>query len=327
MKAITIERTGGPEVLYLTEVPKPEPQAGQVLVKIAASGINFIDVYYRNGHYKAPHFPFTPGMEAAGIVESVGTGVTAFKPGDHVAYPSAMGSYSEYAVVPADRLVHVPDGISLRDAAALMLQGMTAHYLVNSTFPLTAGQTALVQAGAGGVGLLLTQLAKAKGATVITTVSSEEKARLSKGAGADHVIDYAREDFAARAREITGGKGVDVVYDSVGKTTFEKSLDSLRPRGMLALFGASSGPVPPFDLQVLAAKGSLFLTRPSLANYIATRDELEWRARDLFALVLEGKLKLRTEHEYPLADAARAHADLENRATTGKLLLVPSRPA
>ncbi len=327
MKAITVERPGGPEVLHLSEVPKPEPQAGQVLVKIAASGINYIDVYYRNGHYKAPHLPFTPGMEAAGIVERVGTGVNAFKPGDRVAYPSAMGSYAEYAVVPADRLVHVPDGVSLRDAAALMLQGMTAHYLVNSTFPLAAGQTALVQAGAGGVGLLLTQLAEAKGATVIATVSNDEKARLSKGAGADHVIDYTQEDFAARAREITGGKGVDVVYDSVGKTTFEKSLDSLRPRGMLALFGASSGPVPPFDLQVLAAKGSLFLTRPSLANYIATREELDWRARDLFALVLDGKLKLRTEHEYPLADAARAHADLENRATTGKLLLVPSNSA
>ena len=327
MKAITVEGTGGPEVLHLADVAKPEPQAGQVLVKIAACGINYIDVYYRNGHYKAPQLPFTPGMEAAGVVESVGPGVTAFKPGDHVAYPQAMGAYAEYAVVPAEKLVPVPAGVSLRDAAALMLQGMTAHYLVNSTFALGAGQTALIQAGAGGVGLLLTQLAKAKGATVIATVSNAEKAKLSKEAGADHVVNYTSEDFAARAREITGGKGVDVVYDSVGKTTFEKSLDSLKPRGLLALFGASSGPVPPFDLQVLAAKGSLFLTRPSLGNYIATRDELEWRARDLFALVLDGKLRLRTEHEYPLADAARAHADLEGRATTGKLLLVPPASA
>lgn len=327
MKAITVERPGGPEVLHLAEVPKPEPQAGQVLVKIVASGVNYIDVYFRNGHYKAPHLPFTPGMEAAGIVESVGPGVTAFKPGDHVAYPSALGAYAEYAVVPDEKLAHVPAGVSLRDAATLMLQGMTAHYLVNSTFPLAPKATALVQAGAGGVGLLLTQLAKAKGATVITTVSTAEKARLSKEAGADHVIDYTKEDFAARTREFTGGKGVDVVYDSVGKTTFEKSLDSLRPRGMLVLFGASSGPVPAFDPQVLAAKGSLFLTRPTLVNYIATREDLEWRARDLFVLVLEGKLKLRAEHEYPLADAARAHSELEGRVTTGKLLLVPAGSA
>jgi NADPH2:quinone reductase len=324
MKAITVERPGGPDVLHFSEVPKPEPQAGQVLVKIAASGINYIDVYYRNGQYKAPHFPFTPGMEAAGVVDSVGPNVSEFKRGDHVAYAQSMGSYAEYAVVPAEKLVHVPDGVSLRDAAALMLQGMTAHYLVNSTFALGAGQTALIQAGAGGVGLLLTQLAKAKGATVISTVSTDAKAELSKGAGADHVIKYTERDFAAHTRELTGGKGVDVVYDSVGKTTFEKSLDVLRPRGLLALFGASSGPVPPFNLQELAAKGSLFVTRPTLANYIGTREDLEWRARDLFALVLAGKLKLRAEHEYPLSDATRAHSELEGRMTTGKLLLVPA---
>jgi NADPH2:quinone reductase len=245
------------------------------------------------------------------------------KRGDRVAYAGTLGSYAEYAAVPAATLVPVPEGVALRDAAALMLQGMTAHYLVNSTFALQAGQTALVHAGAGGVGLLLTQLAKAKGATVITTVSTAEKAELSKGAGADHTIDYTGEDFAAEARRLTNGAGVDVVYDSVGLTTWEKSLDALRPRGYFVLYGASSGQVPPFNLQLLAQKGSLFATRPSLANYIAAPDELRSRASDLFAAVLGGALHLRAEHTYALADARRAHEDLEARKTTGKLLLIP----
>jgi len=322
MKAIAIDRNGGPEVLEVRDVEVPSPKRGEALVHLEASGVNFIDVYFRTGTYKAPGFPLVIGQEGAGTVESVGEDVTSVRPGDRVAYAGVLGSYAEYAAVPADRLVVVPAEVSLRDAAALMLQGMTAHYLVNSTFPLQAGQTALVQAGAGGVGLLLTQLAKAKGATVLTTVSSEAKAELSRRAGADLVIDYTREDFAKAARDATSGKGVDVVYDSVGKTTWEKSLDALRPRGYFVLFGGSSGQVPPFDLQVLNQKGGLFVTRPSLGQYIATREELEWRARDLFDAVRNGALSLRVEHLYPLADATRAHQDLEARKTTGKLLLL-----
>ena len=322
MKAIAIDRNGGPEVLEVRDVEVPSPKRGEALVHLEASGVNFIDVYFRTGTYKAPGFPLVIGQEGAGTVESGGEDVTSVRPGDRVAYAGVLGSYAEYAAVPADRLVVVPAEVSLRDAAALMLQGMTAHYLVNSTFPLQAGQTALVQAGAGGVGLLLTQLAKAKGATVLTTVSSEAKAELSRRAGADLVIDYTREDFAKAARDATSGKGVDVVYDSVGKTTWEKSLDALRPRGYFVLFGGSSGQVPPFDLQVLNQKGGLFVTRPSLGQYIATREELEWRARDLFDAVRNGALSLRVEHLYPLADATRAHQDLEARKTTGKLLLL-----
>ncbi len=322
MKAIAIERNGGPDVLQLHELPTPQPKAGEALVRIEASGVNFIDVYFRAGTYKVPQFPFVPGQEGAGVVEAIGAGVTAVKAGDRVAYAGVAGSYAEYASVPAERLVHVPDGVSSRDAAALMLQGMTAQYLVNSTFPLSMGQTALVHAGAGGVGLLLTQLAKAKGASVITTVSTDEKAELSKHAGADHVIRYTSEDFAVAVRSITDGKGVDVVYDSVGKTTWEKSLETLRPRGYFVLFGGSSGQVPPFDLQRLSANGSLFATRPTLAHYIATRAELTGRAESVFASVLAGKLHLRVEHTYPLAEAARAHSDLESRQTTGKLLLL-----
>jgi NADPH2:quinone reductase len=322
MKAIAIDHNGGPGVLRMHDLPVPEPKAGEVLVRLAAAGINFIDVYYRTGTYKAPHFPLVIGQEGAGVVEAAGAGVTEFKPGDRVAYAGALGSYAEYAAVPAASLVPVPEGVSLNDAAALMLQGMTAHYLVNSTFPLEAGQTALVHAGAGGVGLLLTQLAKGKGATVITTVSTAEKAELSRRAGADYTIDYTTEDFTAEARRLTGGKGVDVVYDSVGLTTWEGSLDALRPRGYFVLYGASSGQVPPFNLQLLAQKGSLFATRPSLFNHVATREELLWRARDLFAAVLDGTLALRVEHTYPLADAQRAHEDLEGRRTTGKLLLL-----
>jgi len=323
MKAIAIQSPGGPEAMRLVDVPMPAPKAGEALVKLAAIGVNFIDCYYRSGLYKAPHLPLTLGSEGAGTVEAVGEGVTSVRPGDRVAYAMVLGSYAEYAVVPVSKLVTLPNDVSFRDAAALMLQGMTAHYLCESTFDLQHGQIALIHAGAGGVGLLLTQLAKAKGATVITTVSTDEKAALSKGAGADHVIKYTEVDFAPEVRRITGGAGAHVVYDSVGKTTFEGSLDSLRPRGYLVVFGSSSGPVPPFDLQILNAKGSLFLTRPSLAMYAQTPDEIGWRAGDLFVAMREGKLKLRIEHQYPLAEAARAHTELEGRKTTGKLLLIP----
>lgn len=323
MKAIAIERNGGPDVLAVHDIPVPELKAGDALVKLEASGVNFIDTYQRSGLYKLPHFPFVLGSEGAGTVESIGDGVENVAVGDRVAYAMVPGAYAEYAAVPAARLVKIPDGVSSRDAAALMLQGMTAHYLVNSTFPLENGQIALVHAGAGGVGLLLTQLAKAKGATVITTVSTAEKAELSKKAGADHTIDYTQLDFATEFRRLTDGAGAHVVYDSVGKTTWEKSLDSLRPRGYFVLYGASSGPVPPFDLQLLAQKGSLFATRPTLTNYAADTRELEWRASELFAAVKDGSLSLRVEHTYPLADAAQAHIDLESRKTTGKLLLLP----
>jgi NADPH2:quinone reductase len=322
MNAIVIDHNGGPDAFELREVAKPEPKSGEALVRLEATGVNYIDVYFRMGTYKAPHFPLIVGQEGAGIVEAVGPGVTLVAPGDRVAYAGVLGAYAEYAAVPAERLVRIPEGVALRDAAALMLQGMTAHYLCNSTVALESGMTALVHAGAGGVGLLLTQLAKAKGATVITTVSTAEKAELSKRAGADLVIDYTNDDFAHAVREATGGAGAHVVYDSVGKTTWEKSLDSLRPRGYFVLFGASSGPVPPFDIQILNQKGSLFATRPTLGNYASTREELTWRAGELFDAVLDGTLSLRVEHTYPLADARRAHEDLEGRRTTGKLLLL-----
>jgi NADPH2:quinone reductase len=323
MKAIAIDTNGGPDVLELHELSQPVCKSGEALVRLEAAGVNFIDVYFRSGVYKAPQFPLILGQEGAGIVESVASDVSVVAPGDRVAYAGVMGSYAEFAAVPAARLVRVPDGVSSQDAAAIMLQGMTAHYLCNSTFSLQSGMTALVHAGAGGVGLLLTQLAKAKGATVITTVSTAEKAALSKAAGADLVIDYTTDDFAHAVREATGGVGAHVVYDSVGKTTWEKSLDSLRPRGYFVLFGGSSGQVPPFDLQLLNQKGSLFATRPTLVNYVATREELTWRAGELFDAVLNGTLKLRVEHTYPLAEARRAHEDLEARRTTGKLVLLP----
>lgn len=323
MQAIAIDRTGGPDVLQLRTLEIPEPKAGEVLVKLEAAGINFIDVYFRTGAYPIADFPYVPGMEGAGTVERCGPDVTAFRPGDRVASAGFAGAYAEYAVVPADKLVAVPADVPLRDAAALMLQGLTAHYLCTDTFPLRAGHVAFVHAGAGGVGLLLTQLAKAKGATVIATVSTPEKAALSKAAGADHTIDYTQTDFVAATHDFLGGGRVDVVYDSVGKTTWEQSLDILRPRGYFVLFGASSGPVPPFDLQILNRKGSLFATRPTLVNYIATPDELRGRARELFAAVTSGALSLRAEHTYPLASARRAHEDLESRKTTGKLLLLP----
>ncbi len=322
MKAIQIHTTGGPEVLQLVELPIPVPGPGQVLVRVEATGVNFIEIYFRKGVYKAT-LPVTLGSEAAGTVEELGTGVTGFAAGDSVVSTSVIGSYAEYALVPAAQLVKVPEGLSLETAAAAILQGMTAHYLAISTFPLKKGDTALVHAGAGGVGLLLTQIAARIGARVITTVSTKAKADLSREAGASDVILYTEQDFEAEVKRLTRGKGVDVVYDSVGKTTFEGSLNCLHPRGMMVLFGASSGPVPPFDPIQLNSKGSLFLTRPTLWHYIATRAELEWRAGDVLGWVAKGELKVRAEHTYPLADAAQAQIDLEERKTTGKVLLVP----
>jgi NADPH2:quinone reductase len=322
MKAIQILETGGPEVLQVADLPIPHPGPGQVLIRIEATGVNFIECYFRKGQYKTA-LPFTPGSEAAGTVEELGPGVTGFQTGDLVASVAVMGSYAEYALVPAAQLVKVPAGLSPEQAAAVMLQGMTAHYLAYSTFPLKAGDTALIHAGAGGVGLLLTQMATRIGARAITTVSTPAKAELSREAGASDVILYNDQDFEAEVKRLTGGKGVDVVYDSVGVTTFDKSLNCLRPRGLLALFGASSGAVPPFDLIQLSGKGSLFVTRPTLWHYIATRAELEQRAGDVLSWAASGQLKLRTEFIYPLADAAQAHIDLESRKTTGKILLEP----
>jgi NADPH2:quinone reductase len=322
MKAIQIHETGGPEVLLLADLPIPEPGPGQVLIRVEATGVNFIEVYFRKGVYKAS-MPLIPGSEAAGTVEKLGPGVTGFSVGDAVASVSVVGSYAEYALVPATQLLKTPAGLSPEQAAAALLQGMTAHYLSHATFPLKAGDTALVHAGAGGVGLLLTQMAARLGARVITTVSTAAKAELSREAGASDVILYTEQDFEAEVKSLTGGKGVDVVYDSVGKTTFEGSLNCLRPRGLLALFGASSGPVPPFDLIRLSGKGSLFVTRPTMWHYIATREELEARAGDVLGWAAKGELKLRTEHMYPLAEAAQAQTDLEDRKTTGKILLEP----
>ena len=326
MKAIQIQQTGGPEVLQLAELPIPEPGPGQVLIRVEATGVNFIEIYFRKGTYKAS-MPLVPGSEAAGTVEELGPGVTGFKAGDAVASVSVLGSYAEYALVTAASLVKVPDGLTMEQAAAAMLQGMTAHYLTHSTYPLKAGDTALVHAGAGGVGLLLTQMAVRIGARVITTVSTEEKAELSREAGAADVILYTEKEFEPEVKRLTGGKGVDVVYDSVGKTTFEGSLDCLRPRGLLALFGASSGPVPPFDLIQLSGKGSLYVTRPTLWHYIGSRAELEQRAGDVLGWAAKGELKLRTEYLYPLAEAAQAHRALESRMTTGKSILVTPRGA
>jgi len=322
MQAIQITETGTADVLEARAVARPVAAAGQVLVRIHASGVNFIDVYQREGRYKLP-LPFVLGQEASGVVEAVGDGVTGFAVGDEVAWCGVLGAYAEYAAVPARVLLHVPVGITHHQAAAAMLQGMTAHYLAKSTYPLKAGDAALIHAGAGGVGLLLIQIAKLCGARVITTVSTEAKAELAHGAGADEVILYMQQDFLAETKRLTDGAGVDVVYDSVGKTTFDSSLKCLKPRGMLVLFGGSSGAVPPFDLIQLSAMGSLYITRPTLVSYTLTREELEWRARDIFNWVAEGKLKLRVEHVYPLAEAGRAHTELESRATTGKLLLVP----
>jgi NADPH2:quinone reductase len=322
MKAIQIKETGGPEKMELVDLPQPVPGPGQALVRIAASGVNFIDVYFRTGLYKA-EVPATLGSEGAGTVEAVGPDVSDVTPGERVAYAMARGSYAEYAVVPAAQLVKIPAHVDFQTAAAAVLQGMTAHYLTHSTFPLKSGDTCLVHAAAGGVGALLVQMARRIGARVFGTVSTEAKAQLARQAGADEIIFYTHEDFEAEARRLTGGRGVDVVYDSVGASTFAKSLGSLRPRGMLALFGQSSGPVPPFDPNTLNAKGSLFLTRPSLAHYCSTREELLWRAGDVLGWVSSGELRIRVDRAYPLAEAAQAHRDLEGRHTAGKLLLIP----
>jgi NADPH:quinone reductase len=322
MKAIQVKQVGGPEVMELVELPVPQPKANETVVKLAASGVNFIDVYYREGRYKTT-LPFVPGQEGAGVVTEVGAEVKSLKVGDRVAWCGIQGAYAEYAAVPADRLVPVPQAVSDQQAASAMLQGMTAHYLSHDTYPLKQGETALIHAAAGGVGLLLVQMAHNIGARVIATVSTEEKAKLARAAGAHEVILYTHSDFEAETKRLTGGKGVDVVYDSVGKTTFEKGLNVLRPRGMMVLFGGSSGPVPPFDLIVLSQKGSLYVTRPSLANYVTTREEYVARAGAVFGMIASGKLELRIGHTYPLAEAQLAHRDLEGRKTTGKLLLIP----
>lgn len=322
MKAVRVHENGGPEVMRYEEVPIPELATGQARVKIEAIGLNYVDIYQRTGLYSIK-LPFTLGMEGAGVVDAIGPNVTEVKKGDRVAYAMELGSYAGYAVVPAWKLVPLPRSINARTAAAVMLQGMTAHYLTHSTYPLKKGDMALVHAAAGGVGLLLIQIAKRLGAKVFGTVSTEEKAKLAREAGADEVILYTQTDFLAEVKRLTNGAGVHVVYDSVGKDTFEKSLDCLRPRGYLALFGQSSGPVPPFDLGKLAAKGSLFVTRPTLAHYMSTREELLQRASDLFGWIESGKLKLRIDKTFPLSEAAEAHRLLAARKTTGKVLLIP----
>jgi NADPH2:quinone reductase len=322
MRAIRVTTPGGPEALVLHEPPAPAPGPGQARVQVEAAGVNFIDVYQRIGRYTLP-LPFTSGLEGAGVVDAVGEGVTDVRVGQRVAWAQGQGSYAEQVVVAAERLVPVPDGVSGEQAAAAMLQGMTAHFLTHSTYPVQKGDAVLVHAGAGGVGLLLIQLCVRRGAKVFATVGSEEKAALAKGAGAHETILYNQVDFAQEARRLTGGKGVHVVYDGVGKSTFDGSLDALRPRGMLALFGGASGPVPPVDPMTLNAKGSLFLTRPTLFHYVAEREELLSRAKDVLGWVASGELKLRVGKTYPLADAAQAHRDLEGRVSTGKLLLKP----
>lgn len=320
MKAIQVERPGGPEALVLREVALPEPGPGEVRVRIHAAGVNYIDIYHRTGLYPLP-LPFTPGSEAAGVVDAVGEGVTEVKPGDRVAYAMHRGSYAEYAIVPAWILAPLPDEMSFQQGAAAMLQGLTAHYLSHSTFPIQPGHKVLVHAAAGGVGLLLVQMAKALGATVFGTVSTQEKAELAKEAGADHVILYTEQEFDQAVKELTGGEGLDCVYDSVGQATFEKSLKSLKPRGYLVLFGQSSGPVPPVDLQILNSHGSLYVTRPSLAHYILSRDELLQRTGDLFGWIAQGTLNLRIDSTFSLEQAGEAHKRLESRASSGKILL------
>jgi NADPH2:quinone reductase len=322
VKAIRIRSTGGPEVLRLEDVPVPAAGVGQVVVKIAAAGVNFIDLYQRTGQYRVP-LPFTPGQEAAGVVTAVGAGVTDVKVGDRVAYAHVLGAYAEYAVLPADRVVSLPNGVDAKVGAAAMLQGMTAHYLATTVYPLHPGDTCLVHAAAGGAGLLLCQIAKMLGARVIGTVSTREKAALAREAGADDVILYTEQDFEVEVKRLTGGKGVQVVYDSVGRTTFEKGLNVLAPRGMMVLFGQSSGAVAPIDPQILNQKGSLVLTRPSLAHFIATRADLLARAGDVLGWIRAGKLTVRIGLELPLDQAAEAHRRLEARRTTGKVLLLP----
>jgi NADPH2:quinone reductase len=322
MQAIQVSQVGGPEVLTLTDLPVPSPKPNEALVEIKAAGVNFIDVYFREGRYPT-QLPFVDGQEAAGVVVQTGGEVTNVRRGDRVAYTSALGSYAQYAAVPATRLVKIPDELDFEQAAAAMLQGMTAHYLLYSTYPLKKGETALVHAAAGGVGLLLVQMAKKIGARVIGTAGTQEKAQLARDAGADECIVYTETDFETETRRLTEGKGVEVVYDGVGQATFDKDLNVLRSRGYLVLFGGASGAVPPFDLIKLSQKGSLFITRPTLAHYTATREELEWRANDVLQMIARGDLKLRIHKTYPLACAADAHRDLEARKTTGKLLLIP----
>jgi NADPH2:quinone reductase len=322
MKAIQVKQPGGPEALELADIPLPQAKPNEAVVKIAAAGVNFIDIYHREGRYKVP-LPFVAGQEGAGTVTAVGADVKSVKPGDRVAWTGIQGGYAEYVAAPADRLVAIPPGVSDREAAAIMLQGMTAQYLSYTTFPLQGGDTALVHAAAGGVGLLLVQMAHNIGARVIGTVSTEEKATLAREAGADEIILYTQADFESETRRLTSGKGVDVVYDSVGKTTFEKGLNVLRPRGTMVLYGGSSGAVPPFDPIILTQKGSLYLTRPSLVHYMASREDLEARASAVLGMIAAKKLKLRIEHVYPLKEAQQAHRDLEGRKTTGKLLLMP----
>ncbi len=322
MKAVRIHAPGGPEALTFEDVPEPTPKAGEAVVKVDAAGINYIDVYQRSGQYKLA-MPLTLGLEAGGTVTAVGAGVTEVKVGDKVAYTGVPGAYAQYAAVPAQRLFVLPQGLSTKQGGAMMLQGMTAHYLGCSTYPLKKGDTCLVHAAAGGVGLLLCQIGRMRGARVIGTVSTDDKAKLAREAGAEQVILYTKQDFEAEVKRITGGKGLQVVYDSVGKTTFDKGFNCLAPRGMMVLFGQSSGPIGAFDPQVLNQKGSLFLTRPSLGHYTAAREELLQRASDLAQWIKAGTLKLRTEFEFPLKDAAEAHRALEGRKTTGKVLLVP----
>jgi NADPH2:quinone reductase len=322
MRAIQVKKPGGPEVLTVADLPVPKPKANEVVVKIAASGVNFIDIYQREGRYPVP-LPFVLGQEGAGVVSDVGSDVKDIKEGDRVAWTGILGSYAEYAAIPADRVVSVPKEVSDHQAAAAMLQGMTAHYLAYDTFHLKKGDTALVHAAAGGVGLILVQMAHHIGARVIGTVSTEEKAKLAREAGADEIILYTKSDFESETKRLTANKGVQVVYDSVGKTTFEKGLNVLAPRGMMVLYGGSSGAVPPFDLIALSQKGSLYVTRPTLASYIAGREELLSRSSAVFQMILSGKLKTRIEYTYPLTEAQKAHRELEGRKTTGKLLLIP----
>lgn len=322
MRAIQILSTGGPEVLTLRELPTPAPGPSEALIRVEACGVNFIDTYFREGRYAA-ELPYTLGQEAAGVVVSIGSEVSTVKPGDRVAWCGVPGTYAEYAVAPAARLIVLPEHLSSQEAAAALLQGMTAHYLAYSTYAIRQGDTVLIHAGAGGMGLILTQIAKRLGARVFTTVSTEAKAALSREAGADEVILYTQEPFDEAVRRLTGGAGIPVVYDSVGKTTFLQSLKCLQPRGLMALYGGASGAVPPFDLIQLSSMGSLFVTRPTLRDYVSTREDLEWRANDIFRWVAEGDLKLHLEYTYPLAEAAQAHRNLEGRKTTGKLLLLP----
>jgi NADPH2:quinone reductase len=322
MKVVRVHTPGGPEALRFEDVSEPAAKPGEAIVKVDAAGLNYIDVYCRTGLYKQ-ELPFTLGFEAGGTVTAVGPGVSDVTVGDQVAYTGVLGAYAQYAAAPAARLVKLPAGVSTKQGAAAMLQGMTAHYLACSTYPLKAGDTCVVHAGAGGVGLLLCQIAKMRGARVIATVSTEEKATLARQAGAGDVISYSTQDFEVEVRRLTAGKGVQVVYDGVGKTTFDKGLNCLAPRGMMVLFGQASGPVAPFDPAILNAKGSLFLTRPSLFHYIAAREDLVARAGDVLGWIRDGKLRLRIEREFALADAAEAHRALEGRKTTGKVLLIP----